>query len=114
MIDEAEAIYRELLRDRPDDETLRDGLDAVLGMRAARGAARAPDIQPEVVELELPEAATEPESIPAAEEFAALLRAGEVLADRLPEPPPLPPDSATDESPDARPVLEKWLRGLRG
>ena len=114
LIDEAEAIYRELLRDRPDDETLRDGLDAVLGMRAARGAARAPDIQPEVVELELPEAATEPESIPAAEEFAALLRAGEVLADRLPEPPPLPPDSATDESPDTRPVLEEWLRGLRG
>jgi tetratricopeptide (TPR) repeat protein len=117
LIDEAEAIYRELLRDRPDDETLRDGLDAVLGMRAARGAARAPDILPAVVELERPEAAiepAEPESIPAAEEFAALLRAGEVLADRLPEPPPLPPDSATDESPDARPVLEEWLRGLRG
>jgi hypothetical protein len=38
LIDEAEAIYRELLVDRPDDESLRDGLDAVLGMRAARGA----------------------------------------------------------------------------
>jgi tetratricopeptide (TPR) repeat protein len=38
LIDEAEAIYRELLVDRPDDEALRDGLDAVLGMRAARGA----------------------------------------------------------------------------
>jgi tetratricopeptide (TPR) repeat protein len=117
LIDEAEAIYRELLRDRPDDETLRDGLDAVLGMRAARGAARAPDTPPAVVELERPEAAmepAEPESIPAAEEFAALLRAGEVLADRLPEPLPLPPDSATDDSPAARPVLEEWLRGLRG
>ena len=41
LIDEAEAIYRELLRDRPEDEGLRDGLDAVLGMRAARGASRA-------------------------------------------------------------------------
>lgn len=39
LIDEAEAIYRELLVDRPDDEALRVGLDAVLGMRAARGAS---------------------------------------------------------------------------
>ncbi|MEJ2546344.1 MAG: tetratricopeptide repeat protein [Gemmatimonadota bacterium] len=38
LIDEAEAIYRELLVDRPDDEALRVGLDAVLGMRAAHGA----------------------------------------------------------------------------
>jgi hypothetical protein len=37
LVDEAEAIYRELLGDRPDDESLRAGLEAVLGMRAARG-----------------------------------------------------------------------------
>jgi tetratricopeptide (TPR) repeat protein len=44
LIEEAEAIYRELLIDRPDDQALRDGLDAVLGMRAARGAGAAASI----------------------------------------------------------------------
>ena len=116
LIDEAEAIYRELMRDRPDDETLRDGLDAVLGMRAARGAARAPDPEPESGEARLPEPEPEPAgpaSIPAAQELTELLRAGEALVDRLPEPPPLPPEPV-EEPPEARPVLEEWLRGLRG
>jgi hypothetical protein len=118
LIDEAEAIYRELMRDRPDDETLRDGLDAVLGMRAARGAARAPESRPESGEEELPEPEPEPEpagpvSIPAAQELTELLRAGEALVDRLPEPPPVPPEPV-EEPPQARPVLEEWLRGLRG
>lgn len=116
LIDEAEAIYRELMRDRPDDETLRDGLDAVLGMRAARGAARAPDPQPESVEAELEEPAPEPAGpapIPAAQELTELLRTGEALVDRLPEPPPLPPEPI-EEPPEAVPVLEEWLRGLRG
>ena len=40
LLEEAEEIYRELLRDRPDDAELRAGLDAVLGMRAARSATR--------------------------------------------------------------------------
>jgi hypothetical protein len=128
LIDEAEAIYRELLRDRPDDATLRDGLDAVLGMRAARGAARAPDVRPEVdvgapevVELDSPASepepagaeAAEPEPIPAAEELIDLLRAGEALVDRLPEPPLESPETL-DEPASERPVLEEWLRGLRG
>jgi tetratricopeptide (TPR) repeat protein len=116
LIDEAEAIYRELMRDRPDDETLRDGLDAVLGMRAARVAARAPDPRPESLEAELPEPASEPAGpapIPAAQELTELLRTGEALVDRLPEPPPLAPDPI-EEPPEAMPVLEEWLRGLRG
>lgn len=118
LIDEAEAIYRELMRDRPDDETLRDGLDAVLGMRAARGAARAPESRMESGEAELPEPEPEPEpagpaSIPAAQELTELLRAGEALVDRLPEPPPLPSEPV-EEPPEARPLLEEWLRGLRG
>jgi tetratricopeptide (TPR) repeat protein len=53
LIDEAEAIYRELLVDRPEDEALRDGLDAVLGMRAARGARPSHSMQ------EAPEESTE-------------------------------------------------------
>jgi len=133
LIDEAEAIYRELLRDRPDDESLRDGLDAVLGMRAARVASRTPDIAPVAVEVEVPESAAEPVgpgAVSAADDLTALLRAGEALVHRLPEPPYSPPDGRNvetelegsdsvepepvDESPDARPVLEEWLRGLRG
>jgi len=135
LIDEAEAIYRELLRDRPDDESLRDGLDAVLGMRAARVASRTPDIAPDAVEIEVeaPESLAEPVgpgSVSAADDLTALLRAGEALVHRLPEPPSSPADDQSveselegadsaepepvDESPDARPVLEEWLRGLRG
>ena len=132
LIDEAEAIYRELIRDRPDDEGLRDGLDAVLGMRAARSASRASDVTTVAEHVEEPEAevvtgSTGPEPTPAAESLKDLLRAGEALAHRLPEPPP--PVAATDdeeleeedsavsgsviEPPVARPVLEEWLRGLR-
>jgi len=132
LIDEAEAIYRELMRDRPDDETLRDGLDAVLGMRAARGAARAPDIPAEAVEVEVSESAASPdapESVPAADDLTALLRAGEALVHRLPEPPSSPLEESeseaesagmtsaesepSEEQPAVRPVLEEWLRGLR-
>ncbi len=147
LIDEAEAIYRELLRDRPGDDGLRDGLDAVLGMRAARGASRAPDLPPEVAEADVLDASSEspevediveaesvaestgPETIAAADTLAELLRAGEELVHRLPEPPSLPlvaptddsglsgEDSAesgpVDEPPDEPSVLEEWLRGLR-
>ena len=150
LIDEAEAIYRELMRDRPDDEGLRDGLDAVLGMRAARGASRTPDVPSEVaeeefldppseapevevdvediVEAESAAASAGPETVPAADALAELLRAGEALAHRLPEPsaPPAAPTEDSDlagadsvepesvnEPPDVRPVLEEWLRGLR-
>jgi pentatricopeptide repeat protein len=136
LIDEAEAIYRELMRDRPDDDGLRDGLDAVLGMRAARGASRTPDVPPEAPEVEAEdiveaESAAEsagPETVPAADALAELLRAGEALVHRLPEPPAQPaartddsdpagadsvePESV-DEPPDVRPVLEEWLRRLR-
>lgn len=147
LIDEAEAIYRELLRDRPEDEGLRDGLDAVLGMRAARGASRAPDVPPEVevaealddsteslevegvVDTESAAESTVTETIRAADALSELLRAGEALAHRLPEPPSQPPTAPTDspgragedsaesgsveEPPDGPSVLEEWLRGLR-
>ena len=114
------------------DETLRDGLDAVLGMRAARGAARAPDIPAEAVEVEVSESAASPdapESVPAADDLTALLRAGEALVHRLPEPPSSPLEESeseaesagmtsaesepSEEQPAVRPVLEEWLRGLR-
>lgn len=126
LIDEAEAIYRELMRDRPDDETLRDGLDAVLGMRAARGAARTSDVQAEAVEvLESAARPNAPESVPAADDLTALLRAGETLLHRLPELPYSPPEDsesrsespritpAESEPSEERLVLEEWLRGLR-
>jgi len=146
LIDEAEAIYRELLRDRPDDETLRNGLDAVLGMRAARGASRSPEPVPSaddvlssddgitvpgepVVEPEPGAGETGPEPVSAAEFLIDLLRTGEELAQRLPEPPAAQPEDRPDDpmtvhagsteaelkaDPAAdRPVLEEWLRGLR-
>jgi len=146
LIDEAEAIYRELLRDRPDDETLRDGLDAVLGMRAARGASRSPEPVPSaddvvraddgitvprepVVEPEPVAGEKGPEPVSAAEFLIDLLRTGEDLAQRLPEPPAVRPEVRPDEpvtvqadaaeteskaeSAADRPVLEEWLRGLR-
>ena len=150
LIDEAEAIYRELLTDRPDDDGLRDGLDAVLGMRAARGASRAPDVPLEVRDAEVLDASSEfpevediveaesaaestgPVTISAADTLTELLRAGEELVHRLPEPPSMPlaaptddsgqagadsedseDSGAVDEQPDGPSVLEEWLRGLR-
>lgn len=135
LVDEAEAIYRELLIDRPDDESLRAGLDAVLGMRAARGlrpsvgagtdtgpaveadveSAPEPDVgvefEPEIVPAgEGEPAAAEPRSSEdsddkgetAADQLVRVLREGESLAARLPEPP-------AEKS-----LLETWLEGLRG
>lgn len=132
LIDQAEEIYRELLSDRPDDESLRDGLDAVLGMRAARGASPAPESAPESGVAEVPDSALEPvdsDSPAAVDELTELLRTGEALAHRLPEPPAWPRDTpdfeaqlseaaggeaeSADDPPEARPVLEEWLRGLR-
>lgn len=150
LVEEAEAIYRELLRDRPDDQALRDGLDAVLGMRAARGASRSPESVPAEpalesgieIDAEQAEPADHtgpgadqagPESVSAADFLNDLLRTGEELVQRLPEPPAAQPEVQSEVQPDdptlvqdgsteaelkagpaaERPVLEEWLRGLR-
>ena len=122
----------------------------MLGMRAARGASRTPYVPSEaaeeefldppseapevevdvedIVEAESAAASAGPETVPAADALAELLRAGEALAHRLPEPS-APPAARTEDSdlagadsvepesvnepPDVRPVLEEWLRGLR-
>ena len=139
LVDEAEAIYRELLIDRPEDESLRAGLDAVLGMRAARGlrppvrggrdtgpgddtalestatADAEAELEPEVPSEVPSEVEDEPapgvsgSSEPtdeggetAAAQLVRVLREGEALAPRLPEP-------SGEKS-----VLEAWLEGLRG
>ena len=125
LVDEAEAIYRELLIDRPDDESLRAGLEAVLGMRAARGlrpsAGPARDAGP-AQEVALESIATTDAEVElerdlpsdvqsegpddggetAAAQLVRVLREGEALAARLPEPH------------GEKSVLEAWLEGLRG
>lgn len=134
LVDEAEAIYRELLIDRPDDESLRAGLEAVLGMRAARGLRPSdsggtdtgPAAGADLGSAAEPDAAVEskPEIVPAgdgepgpadprtseesddetgtaADQLVRVLREGESLAARLPEPP------------EEKSVVERWLEGLR-
>ncbi|MGW8283899.1 MAG: hypothetical protein ACWGON_11420, partial [Gemmatimonadota bacterium] len=85
---------------------------------------REPGVEPEPVAGE-----KGPEPVSAAEFLIDLLRTGEELAQRLPEPPAVQPEVRRDEpvtvqadaaeteskaEPAAdRPVLEEWLRGLR-
>ena len=82
-----------------------------------------------VVELEPTAGPSDPETESAADFLAGLLRTGEELALRLPEPPAPPSVVRSDdlmaseadvaepgseiEPEAARPVLEEWLRGLR-
>ncbi len=130
FLDEAEEIYRELLRDRPEEAELRAGLDAVLGMRAARAAARGPAAsRPPGPEAEEPPAAGPEEATGVPEprigdELRDLLEAGRDLGPRLPVPPetgadpgPSPavaPEAGRTMDEKSRPsVLEDWLRRLR-
>jgi hypothetical protein len=122
LIDEAEAIYRELLVDRPGDETLRAGLEAVLGMRAARAAKpsvereRRPELEPAPPAAQPgggadqagePDSGLEARRPTAGDRLRSILRAGEEIADRLPDLPEAEP------LPEERSVLERWLEGLR-
>jgi hypothetical protein len=139
LVDEAEAIYRELLADRPDDEALRSGLEAVLGMRAARGlrpsvgagsdrgpasgsdleSAGKPTVEPEVEPRSVPD--DEPGGVPEAPHPVRHPSAvgggkGETVAEHLVrvlrEGEPLA--SRIPEAPEEKSVLEAWLERLRG
>lgn len=128
LLEEAEEIYRELLRDRPGDAELQAGLDAVLGMRAARSATRGAAARPAEPEAAPPAPAGEASSAPReprlGDELGELLEAGRALASRLPDLPEAPPepgaaspgapraDERTDPEPP-RSVLDDWLRRLR-
>jgi len=130
LLDEAEEIYRELLRDRPDEAELRAGLDAVLGMRAARSATRGTAPRAAGPEVEPPATGEAGAAVEAPEprlddELRALLEAGRALGPRLPVPSEAEsarvPTVATDAGAEggrtdagSRPsVLEDWLLRLR-
>jgi tetratricopeptide (TPR) repeat protein len=130
LLDEAEEIYRELLRDRPDEAELRAGLDAVLGMRAARSATRGTAPRPAGPEVEPPATAEAETAIEApgpgvVDELRELLEKGRALVPRLPVPPeagsaPVPRVATGDGAEEggtaagSRPsVLEDWLLRLR-
>jgi len=139
LVDEAEAIYRELLIDRPDDESLRAGLEAVLGMRAARGLRPSVGVGKEVSPADEADAESTATAQPEVE-------IGQDLPSAVPsdfEGGPAPGDPGPSETPDdggetaaaqlvrvlregetlaprlpeshgEKSVLEAWLERLRG
>ncbi|MFW6088175.1 MAG: tetratricopeptide repeat protein [Gemmatimonadota bacterium] len=118
LLDEAAAIYRELLSDRPEDEGLRRALDELDRRRAGAGDEQedaeppAEDAEPPAEVAEPPAEVTEPPADPPAELEAVPPGAGgsEPGVARSEVDPfathPLPATAGTGD------VIEHWLRRL--